>query len=139
MEKGISLTEQASAVKGQFSAALHTTGSVWTKIKQVIGVIVMVLYHLRKVFLSIPVIYYALKLAGYNREHLPEQVGVNLQSTGEFAAMITRDMAVMSPLVLTAACLVLMFASRKALYPWAISVFTLALPILILISNQYPA
>jgi hypothetical protein len=32
-----------------------------------------------------------------------------------------------------------MFCSRKALYPWAISVFTLALPVLLLVSNLYPA
>ena len=45
----------------------------------------------------------------------------------------------MGPLALTLACLFLMFCSRKALYPWAISVFTLALPILLLVSNLYPA
>jgi len=39
----------------------------------------------------------------------------------------------------TAACLVLMFTSRKALYPWAVSIFTLILPVLLLISNLYPA
>jgi len=53
--------------------------------------------------------------------------------------MISRDIAVMGPLGLTAACLLLMFCSRKAMYPWAISVFTLTLPLLILISNLYPA
>lgn len=131
--------EKMTEVKGKFSSAVNTTGSVWAKIKRIIGVIVMCLYRLRKVFLSIPVIVWALRLAKHNMANLPEEVGINLQSTGEFAMMISRDMAVMSPLVLTGACLVLMFTSRKALYPWAVSIFTLALPILILISNQYPA
>ena len=99
----------------------------------------MLLYRLRKVFLAIPVVYLALKLAIYNMNHLPEQVGVNLQSSGAFANMISRQVAVMTPLGVTAACLVLMFASRKALYPWAVSLFTLLLPILLLISNLYPA
>ena len=40
---------------------------------------------------------------------------------------------------LTAACLLLMFCSRKAMYPWAISIFTLALPVLLLVSNVYPS
>ena len=98
-----------------------------------------VLFRLRKIVLTVPVVYWALKLAFYNREHLPEEVGINLLSSGEFARMIPRDLAVMGPLGLTAACLLLMFCSRKAMYPWAISVFTLVLPLLILISNLYPA
>ena len=32
-----------------------------------------------------------------------------------------------------------MFCSRKAMYPWAISIFTLALPVLLLVSNVYPS
>ena len=39
---------------------------------------------------------------------------------------------------LLAACLLLMLCSRKAMYPWAISLFTLIVPILLLISNRYP-
>ncbi len=109
------------------------------KINSLIGFIGSVLFRLRKLVLAVPVIYWALKLAMYNRENLPEQVGINLQSSGEFAQMISRDMAIMGPLGLTAACLLLMFCSRKAMYPWAISVFTLVLPLLILFSNLYPA
>lgn len=108
-------------------------------VNRVINIIGMVIFRLRKIVLSVPVVYYALKLAAYNGEHLPEQVGLNLQSSGEFAMTIARSMAVMGPLALTLACLFLMFCSRKALYPWAISVFTLALPLLLLVSNLYPA
>jgi len=111
----------------------------YTKTKRVIGIIVMVLYRLRKVFLAIPVVYYALKLARYNMEHLPEVVGINLQASGAFADTISRNSAVMGPLAVTAGCLVLMLFSRKALWPWAVSLFTLVLPILLLVSNLYPA
>lgn len=104
-----------------------------------INFIGMILFRLRKIVLAVPVVYAALKLASYNRANLPEQVGIDLQSSGEFAQMIARDVAVMGPLGLTAACLLLMFCSRKAMYPWAISVFTLALPVLILLTNLYPA
>ena len=108
-------------------------------INSLINFIGMMLFRLRKLVLAVPVGYAAVKLALYNRANLPEQVGINLQSSGAFEQMITRDIAVMGPLGLTAACLLLMFCSRKAMYPWAISVFTLAVPILILFTNLYPA
>ena len=108
-------------------------------INSLINFIGMMLFRLRKLVLAVPVGYAAVKLALYNRANLPEQVGINLQSSGAFEQMITRDIAVMGPLGLTAACLLLMFCSRKAMYPWAISIFTLVLPLLILFSNLYPA
>ena len=109
------------------------------KFTEVITVIGRVIYRLRKIVMAAPVIYYALKLASYNMENLPEMVGLNLQSNGEFAQMITRQAAVNGPLAVTAACLLLMFLSRKTLYPWLISIFSLVLPILLLITNNYPA
>ena len=109
------------------------------KVKMWITFLGTLLFRLRKVVLAVPVVSVALKLASYNREHLPELVGINLQSSGEFTQMISRDMAVLGPLGLTVACLLLMFCSRKAMYPWAISIFTLVLPLLLLISNLYPA
>lgn len=96
-------------------------------------------YRLRRVIMAIPVVYLALKLASQNMERLPEMVGLNLQSTGEFAQMVTREYAVYGPLGVTAVCLLLMFFSRKALYPWMISIFSLVLPYLIYFTNIYPA
>ena len=61
------------------------------------------------------------------------------QTNGAFADIISRNTAVMGPLLVTAVCLVLMFFSKKALPTWAISVFSLVLPLLILVSNLYPA
>ena len=132
-------TEKWKGFCDSLKAAANTTGSVYTKIKSVIGVLVMVGYRLRKVVLAIPVIYYALKIAAYNGEHLPEDVGLMLLANGEFAYTVSRYLAVMGPLVLTGGCLVMMLFSRKALYPWAISIFTLILPLLLLVSNIYPA
>ena len=113
--------------------------AVISKINYVINLIGVWLFRLRKPVMAAPVVFYAVKIARYNMEHLPEEVGINLQSTGEFAQMISRNMAVMGPFALTIACLLLMFCSRKAMYSWAISVFTLALPLLLLFSNVYPA
>ena len=132
-------TEKWKGFCDSLKAAANTTGSVYTKIKSVSGVLGMVGYRLRKVVLAIPVVYYALKIAAYNGEHLPEDVGLMLLANGEFAYTVSRYLAVMGPLVLTGGCLVMMLFSRKALYPWAISIFTLILPLLLLVSNIYPA
>ena len=99
----------------------------------------MTLYRLRKIVMAIPVIYLAFRLAFYNESHLPVEVGLFLQNNGCFLRMIDRGTAVLIPLFLTLGCLVLMMFSRKAMYAWAISIFSLALPILLLISNIYPA
>lgn len=139
MGKFDGFAEKWNGMKKKMGSGVEKTGSVYEKVKYVIGIIVRCLYRLRKVFMAIPVVYYALKLASYNMEHLPEYVGINLQSNGAFADIISRNAAVMGPLAVTAGCLVLMFFSRKAMYPWAVSIFSLVLPILILLSNQYPA
>ena len=109
------------------------------KIWDVIRILCLAVYRLRSVFLAIPVILVALRLAAYNSEHLPLLVGLNLQTTGEFAKTISRQTAVTFPLFLTGGCLVLTFLSKKSLYPWLISIFSLAIPIMLLITNMYPA
>lgn len=96
-------------------------------------------YNLRSVLLAIPVAVASVMLAVYNMANLPSQVGIDLQASGEYAIMVGRGVAVMGPLAVTAACLLLMFCSRKVLYPWLVSLFSLVLPVLILITNIFPA
>ncbi len=133
------VTDKFREYLAELYGKIDNTGDTYARVKSIIGVVIMVIFRLRKVVLAIPVIYYALKLAAFNAANLPEMVGVNLQSNGAFADLITRSTAVMGPLTLTLGCLVLMFFSKKALYPWAVSVFTLVLPLLIWFSNVYPA
>lgn len=129
---------EKSGVSAQVSG-LDKVKSTVSRINRVINTVGTWLFRLRKPVMAAPVVYYALKLAAYNSTHLPEQVGIDLQATGEFAQTIGRELAVMGPLCLTLACLLLMFCSRKAMYAWAISIFTLTLPLLLLFSNTYPA
>lgn len=129
---------QSGAVAAPRAGGMGQMKTVVGKVNSVINLIVVWIFRLRKIVLAAPVVYYALKLASYNMQHLPEQVGINLQVSGEFAQTVSRQFAVLGPLGLTLACLLLMFCSRKAIYSWAISVFTLALPLLLLISNAYP-
>lgn len=113
--------------------------SVLAKIWDVIRILCLVIYRLRGIFMAVPVIIAALWLAAYNAEHLPLMVGINLQTTGEFAKTISRQTAVTFPLFITGGCLAMTLLSRKNLYPWLISVFSLAIPVLLLITNLYPA
>ncbi|MBO5891090.1 MAG: hypothetical protein J6Q30_00030 [Oscillospiraceae bacterium] len=96
------------------------------------------LYRMRKVFLAIPVAWAAVYLAFYNLEKLPKVVGLDLQITGDFDIQVVRELAVLGPVALTALCLLLMFVSRRTLTPWLVSIFTLALPLLILLTNVFP-
>ena len=115
-----------------------TPQTPWQKAKRILSIIGKVLFRLRKVFMAIPVVYFAMRLGAYNMEHLPTMVGLNIQSNGTYAEMISRATAVNGCLAVTYACLALMFLSRKTVYPWVISIFTLILPIFLLLTNQYP-
>ena len=113
------------------------TGS-FQKVWNVMRMIGNLIYRLRKIIMSIPVVYYAIVFGVYNAKYLPERVGLVLQSNGEFAQTVSSGLAVMGPLGVTAACLLLMFCSRRTLYPWLISIMSLLLPMLILLLNNYP-
>lgn len=131
-------TDNQPEVQAETTVRRRAPATGYEKFKQIFGRIVMALYRLRKVAMAAPVVYYALKIAKYNSVNLPEMVGLNLQANGEFALMITRQLAVLGPLALTGGCLLMMFLSRKAMYSWAISAFTLVLPVVLFLSNRYP-
>ena len=126
---------------GAFSETVKTAyekvSAICGRIGNIIGLICQWIFRLRKVIMAIPVVYFAIRIALANKERLPEYVGLNLQSSGEFAMMVTRNYAVFGPLCVTAFCLLLMFCSRKTLFPWIISIFTLVLPYLIYLTNLY--
>ncbi|MBE6982879.1 MAG: hypothetical protein E7435_01125 [Ruminococcaceae bacterium] len=96
------------------------------------------IYKLRSVVLAIPVVIAAISLAIDNAARLPVFVGINLQANGEYAMMIERNVAVMVPLLITVGSLLMMFLSRKVLYPWLVSVFSLVIPVLLWITNIFP-
>lgn len=112
-------------------------GNVYQKVSLVIEFLCKWVYRLRKVILAAPVVFYALKLAAENADRLPKTVGLDLQATGEFAHTVSRTVAVQGPLLITGAALLLMFISKKAIFPWVVSILTLALPYLIYFTNYY--
>ena len=106
---------------------------------QVLGMTFRWAYKLRSILLSIPVAVVALALAVRNLTQLPPEVGFNLLSNGEYQFVLSRGMAACIPVAITAVCLVMMFLSKKVLYPWLISVFSLVLPLVIWLSNIFAA
>ena len=115
------------------------TKAVFGKIGHVLDIIGKVLYHMRKLFLAAPVVWLAVRLYGYAMKELSETVGIWLQENGSYAYLIERETAAMGCMAVTAACLLMMFLSRRTLYPWVISIFSLVLPFLLILTNIFPA
>ena len=115
--------------------ALDKTGQVLNAIGHVVQIVCGYIMRFRKIILAIPVVFGALYMAKFSSDRLPQMVGINLQESGEYAQMVSRDTAVYGPFALTVLCVVLMLMSRKTIYPWLISIFTLVLPLLIWVLN----
>lgn len=130
------MNQSGSAQKEE---ALRKTKAALDKTGRVFSVIGKVLYHMRKLFLAVPVVWLAVRLYGIAMEKLPPAVGLLLQESGEYARMVDRETAALGCMAVTAACLLMMFLSRKTLYPWLISLFSLVLPVLLIVTNIFPA
>ena len=97
------------------------------------------LSRLKKIIATVPIAVGAVILAIYNMANLPRVVGLDLQENGSFTYQIPRGLAVFAPLAVTGVCLLLMFCSRRILTPWLVSVISLLIPVVILITNIFPA
>ena len=116
---------------------LEKTKTVLQKTGHILKEIGDWVYRLRSLLMTIPVIAAALILAVINQTNLPDMVGINLLANGEYSQMVARETAVVIPVVLTGVCLACMLVSKRVLYPWLISIFSLALPIMIYITNVF--
>ena len=121
------------------SPVLESLKEIFTEVGKILYSIGSYIYKMRKIFLAVPVVWAAIYLAIYNQANLPAVVGLDLQTTGDFAIQLARELAVLIPLVITAVCLLLMFCSRRILTPWLVSMFSLVIPIVILLLNTFPA
>jgi len=120
-------------------AAWQKTKTAFEKTGRVFSVIGKVLYHMRKLFLSVPVVWLAVRIYGIAMEKLPPVVGLLLRESGDYVRMVERETAALGCMAVTAVCLLMMFCSRRTLYPWLISLFSLVLPILLIVTNTFPA
>lgn len=137
MEKKFGIKRKWNQV--ELPSWLEKTLAVLKKIGRVLAGIGKWIFHLRGFFMAIPVVLAALYLATQNMARLPAEVGINLLANGQYEYLISRGLAVLVPLVVTGVCLVMVFLSRRTIYPWLISIFSLVLPWLIYITNVFPA
>lgn len=145
------LSEKWNQVWEKCGPVFRTIGSVFAAIGRGIATLCRYLFKLRAIFMAIPVAVVAVIQAMINTERLPDtleyaMIGIDFQATqtifGPFVMnveQISRETAVMGPLVLTAACLLFTIFSKRTLFPWVISIFTLLIPTLLYLMTQYPA
>ena len=118
---------------------LAAIGSFFIKAGRFMESLFTGVFKIRKIIAASPVAAGAIYLAFYNMGHLPEVVGIDLLENGSFTYQIPMGLAVFAPLAITGVCVLLMFCSRRILTPWLVSVFTLLIPLVILITNIFPA
>ncbi len=126
-------------------------GSICAVIGKNLRILWKYIYKLRAFFMAVPVAAAAVIQAMINMERLPDVVEYSTLRLDFDAAetlfgpivmtvqQISRETAVMGTLSLTAVCLVFTVFSKRTLFPWIISVFTLLVPTLLYLSTQYPA
>lgn len=131
-KKWDSLCEKTRPFRESVREGAQDTG----KTMKVIG---RYIYRMRAVLMAVPVGIAAAYLAVMNFTKLPQSVGIGLLSDGTFSMLVPRELAVFAPLAVTALSVLLMLCSKKTVYPWLISVFTLVLPLLIYVTNAFPA
>jgi len=114
-------------------------GHIFYEVGKALAVVWKHLVKMYKIVLAVPVAWAAVVLALQNMQKLPDRVGLNLQENGTFTIEIIKELAVLGPIAVTALCLLLMFCSRRTLTPWFVSIVSLALPVIILLTNTFPA
>ena len=134
-----SITEKWNGFSGKLAPHLEKAGSFLRKATDKATQAWRFAVKFKQFILAIPVAAGAVILALRNMSVLPKQVGFGLQLDGTFNFVVARGIAVLGPIAATALCLLLMFCSKRVLTPWLVSVFSLALPLLIWITNCYPA
>ena len=133
------LTAKLSELRQKAAPYLEKAENGYQKAKKIWEKAKPWIWQSRKLLLAIPVVWLMLYFARLNWNVLPDQVGLNLQTTGEYAQYISKQMAVYGPMGVSGGCLAMMFLSRKTVYPWMICMFSMLLPLLILITNIFPS
>ena len=107
------------------------------------GYVCQWIYKLRSIILAIPVVLGAVILAICNAAKLPEKLQIYFPASANKEVMVKvmemgKGAAILLPLLITAFCLLMMFCSKKVLYPWLISVFSLVLPLFFMFISVFP-
>ena len=108
-----------------------------------LGPVLKKLFKYRGVALALPVVAGSAILTTLNMAKLPAKVTLNLPALADDQIILKlmemdKGTAVIVPVLVTAVCLLLMFCSRRQTYPWLVSLFSLVLPIVVLIAGMFP-
>ncbi|MBO5322645.1 MAG: hypothetical protein J6A88_00900 [Oscillospiraceae bacterium] len=131
--------EKWNMLMAKIKPVAETAKNACAEVARIVKIGAGYVIKMRKIFLAIPVVWGAIYLAIYNQANLPAIVGLDLQINGDFNFQVIRELAVLGPVVITGVCLLLMFCSRRLLTPWLVSMFSLLLPVFILVTNTFPA
>ena len=86
------------------------------------------MFRLRGVALSVPVAVIAVILAVNSAAVLPGPMEIG---AGQNVITLSKSVLIMGPLALTALSILMTLFSKRVIYPWLISVFTLLLPVVL--------
>ena len=133
-------------IEEKWEELCEKTAPTWKKLRKffkktgrVLRTIWIYLHKFRGIIASIPVAVAAIWLGLRNMAELPESVGINLLADGGYSMMVVRPLAVLAPMLLTLVCIFLTACSKRTLFPWMVSVLSLLIPLLIWVTNLYPA
>ena len=143
------LVDKWEAFKQTPRPGLEKTGNGLRKTGRFLSKLWHYIYMFRGIIMAIPVATASVILAAKCKTDLPESVqmtlpAINTQSEDSVLGFLVfnteyigKSIAVMAPLVLTGACLLLMLVSKRTFYPWLVSIFTLIVPVFLLLTNGY--
>lgn len=143
------LVDKWKAFKEKLRPRLEKIGKWFRKTGSYLSKLWHYIFMFRGVILAAPVATVSAILASKCSTDLPESVmvtlpGIDAKSPDSIFGFlvfnteyIPRSTAVMAPLVLTIACLLLTICSKRTMYPWLISLFTLTVPLFLLLTNLY--
>lgn len=144
------MIEKWNAMIDRIRPYYDAVARVFRKIGSTLSKLWHYIYMLRTIILAAPLAAAAVIIASISMRRLPENVSVMgfTVDRGDpdalfgflsmYAETIPRDMAVFGPLILTGISLAMMLLTKRALYPFLITLFTLVLPLFIWFYNTYP-
>lgn len=101
-----------------------------------------VVYKFRSLFMAIPVVACSINLALVSAAKLPAKLMLSIPAVQERELVLKlvemdKTTAIFVPVLITAVCLLLMFCSRRQLFPWLISIFSLILPVTLIVAGMF--
>ncbi len=143
------IVDKWQTFKNKPRPGLDKVRKVFHKIGNFLSRLWKAVFMFRGLVLSAPVAAASVILAARSQSDLPEIVEITLPGIevhGQNSLFgflvyqtqyVPRGTAVLVPLILTVACLLLTMCSKRMFYPWIISLFTLTVPLFLLLTNVY--